>query len=115
MEPGVYTSRCIGKDKCGLCLDACNEEGALEFEEGEDNNRKPVSYTHLRSTGKKGRGEDFACPRLQESERISRDEGRFQAGNGSHPGLCQGAGGMRQILHILCGSLCQGSGEEQGA
>ncbi len=51
MEPGVYVSRCIGKDRCGLCLSVCAEEGALEFEEGEDNNRKLISINRDICTG----------------------------------------------------------------
>ncbi|MCQ4638289.1 glycyl-radical enzyme activating protein [Anaerovorax odorimutans] len=31
--PGVYTAKCIGKDKCGFCETACAEAGSLVFEE----------------------------------------------------------------------------------
>ena len=34
LQPGVYTSRCIGSDSCGRCLDVCPESGALRFEDG---------------------------------------------------------------------------------
>lgn len=31
MEPGVYPSKCIGKDKCGCCVSVC-QAGSLNFE-----------------------------------------------------------------------------------
>ncbi len=33
VQPGVYTSRCIGEDKCGLCKEVC-DAGALIFTDG---------------------------------------------------------------------------------
>lgn len=34
MQPGVYQSKCLTQEKCGLCEIACREEGALRFEQG---------------------------------------------------------------------------------
>ncbi|NBG88858.1 (2S)-3-sulfopropanediol dehydratase activating enzyme [Isachenkonia alkalipeptolytica] len=34
IEPGVYESKCISYEKCGLCVEACPEEGVLSFNEG---------------------------------------------------------------------------------
>lgn len=33
LQPGVYTSRCIGSGSCGRCLDVCPENDALRFED----------------------------------------------------------------------------------
>lgn len=33
-QPGLYTSRCLGSRRCGLCADACPAEGALVFRRG---------------------------------------------------------------------------------
>lgn len=33
VEPGVYTSKCIGKETCGLCRDACPYGEKLDFTE----------------------------------------------------------------------------------
>ena len=32
-EPGVYTSKCIGKDKCGFCIDVCKNKESLIFKD----------------------------------------------------------------------------------
>lgn len=32
LQPGIYPQKCIGRDKCGLCLDACVKKGSLVFE-----------------------------------------------------------------------------------
>lgn len=34
IELGVYSSKCIGIEKCGDCLEACEEKEALHFENG---------------------------------------------------------------------------------
>jgi pyruvate formate lyase activating enzyme len=34
IEPGVYESKCISKEKCGLCEDVCPEKGVLNFTDG---------------------------------------------------------------------------------
>ncbi len=34
MQPGIYTSKCLGTDKCGSCKSACQSEGSLIFKEG---------------------------------------------------------------------------------
>jgi pyruvate formate lyase activating enzyme len=34
IEIGVYTSKCIGQDKCGACVEVCPNEGALVFTDG---------------------------------------------------------------------------------
>lgn len=31
-QPGVYTSKCIGKDVCGSCLEKCRQKNSLIFE-----------------------------------------------------------------------------------
>lgn len=33
-QPGVYKNRCISRDKCGSCLEACPVEGAIRFYKG---------------------------------------------------------------------------------
>ncbi len=33
-EVGVFTKKCIGTDKCGLCLKTCKVEGAIQVEDG---------------------------------------------------------------------------------
>lgn len=33
IQPGVYSARCIGKERCGLCKEECSFEGGLLFEE----------------------------------------------------------------------------------
>ncbi|GEM79315.1 (2S)-3-sulfopropanediol dehydratase activating enzyme [Vibrio superstes] len=30
-QPGVYKSKCIGKDKCGACIDVCPDKSMLNF------------------------------------------------------------------------------------
>lgn len=32
-QPGIYPVKCIGRDKCGCCVDACENKGSLVFEE----------------------------------------------------------------------------------
>lgn len=32
-QPGFFSSRCIGNDKCGLCKEACGHEDGLHFED----------------------------------------------------------------------------------
>lgn len=42
IEPGVYSSKCISKDKCGLCITACRQQALLfagESIAGIDRNR----------------------------------------------------------------------------
>lgn len=34
IQLGVYSSKCIQKEKCGLCMDVCQVENALKFHEG---------------------------------------------------------------------------------
>lgn len=34
IQPGVYKSKCISKNKCGACLEACPGEDVLEFYRG---------------------------------------------------------------------------------
>lgn len=34
IQPGVYESKCLSAEKCGLCLEVCPVEGALLFREG---------------------------------------------------------------------------------
>lgn len=34
MQPGVYQSKCLSQEKCGLCETACKEEGTLCFDQG---------------------------------------------------------------------------------
>lgn len=34
IQVGVYTSKCIGEDKCGSCRQACPEENTLIFKDG---------------------------------------------------------------------------------
>lgn len=34
IQPGVYTSKCICEDKCGLCKDACQDNSMLNFTSG---------------------------------------------------------------------------------
>ncbi len=34
IEVGVYSTKCISREKCGACTDVCPEEGALIFSEG---------------------------------------------------------------------------------
>lgn len=31
-QPGVYTAKCIGNDKCGGCLEQCEHQNSLKFE-----------------------------------------------------------------------------------
>ncbi len=33
LQPGVYSVRCIGKEKCGICKEACGQEDGLHFED----------------------------------------------------------------------------------
>ena len=33
LQPGVYTSKCIGKDVCGGCLEKCEHKNSLIFKE----------------------------------------------------------------------------------
>ena len=34
IQPGVYESKCLSAEKCGLCLEVCPVKGALLFREG---------------------------------------------------------------------------------
>lgn len=34
IQPGVYNSKCISKEKCGACETVCPEDGVLNFAEG---------------------------------------------------------------------------------
>lgn len=34
MQPGVYWSKCLSQEKCGLCETVCREAGALRFGQG---------------------------------------------------------------------------------
>lgn len=35
IQLGVYSSKCIGEDKCGLCKSVCSSHDALKFKEGQ--------------------------------------------------------------------------------
>lgn len=35
IQLGVYSSKCIGEDKCGLCKSVCSSHDALKFNEGQ--------------------------------------------------------------------------------
>lgn len=41
VQPGVYESKCIGKDKCGACADVCPDESMLIFA---DNKLVEIDY-----------------------------------------------------------------------
>lgn len=51
IEPGVYASRCMGKDVCGLCLNECPEKGAMKFERGVAGIHRLVSINRNICTG----------------------------------------------------------------
>jgi len=45
IQPGVYKTKCISRKKCGLCEEACPEEGILNFTHG-----KLTSIEHSKCT-----------------------------------------------------------------
>ncbi|WP_320045733.1 glycyl-radical enzyme activating protein [uncultured Ilyobacter sp.] len=34
IEPGVYTSKCISREKCGACEEVCSDKNMLKFKDG---------------------------------------------------------------------------------
>ena len=34
VQPGVYTSKCISQDKCGVCEEVCSDKSMLSFRDG---------------------------------------------------------------------------------
>ncbi|GHA58335.1 glycyl-radical enzyme activating protein [Photobacterium aphoticum] len=34
IQPGIYTNKCIGKEKCGACIDVCPDSSMLTFVDG---------------------------------------------------------------------------------
>jgi len=44
IEPGVYNSKCISAEKCGLCIKECKANALLFSEINDDNSKKNIIF-----------------------------------------------------------------------